>query len=59
VPITYLPSSAWQLKSWDRFILPKPFSTITIRYGEPIMVAANADIEQYAIMLENSIDRLG
>jgi lysophospholipid acyltransferase (LPLAT)-like uncharacterized protein len=24
-------SSAWRLKSWDRFILPRPFSRVTLR----------------------------
>jgi len=28
--ISYKPSSYWQLKSWDRFIIPKPFAQIEI-----------------------------
>lgn len=28
--VNYLPSSYWQLKSWDRFLIPKPFSSIDI-----------------------------
>ncbi len=28
VIINYLPSSYWQLKSWDRFLIPKPFARI-------------------------------
>lgn len=26
--VNYIPSSYWQLGSWDRFVIPKPFSTI-------------------------------
>ena len=26
--VNYIPSSYWQLKSWDRFIVPKPFATL-------------------------------
>lgn len=26
------PSRAWQLRSWDRFLIPKPFSTVTITW---------------------------
>ena len=28
--INYIPSSYWQLKSWDKFIIPKPFSRVNI-----------------------------
>jgi len=27
-----LPSRSWQLNSWDRFIIPKPFSTVTFSW---------------------------
>lgn len=26
---------AWRLRSWDRFLVPKPFARITVSYGEP------------------------
>ncbi|NOX16311.1 MAG: lysophospholipid acyltransferase family protein [Epsilonproteobacteria bacterium] len=38
VPIVTLnckPSSYWQLNSWDKFVIPKPFSTLNIFIGEP------------------------
>lgn len=35
-------SRAWRLRSWDRFIIPKPFATITVTYGDP-WVAPAAD----------------
>jgi lysophospholipid acyltransferase (LPLAT)-like uncharacterized protein len=28
--INYRPNSYWQLSSWDKFIIPKPFSTINL-----------------------------
>lgn len=31
---------AWRLKSWDRFIIPKPFSRVHIAYSKPTYVAA-------------------
>lgn len=30
------PSRAWRLKSWDRFLIPKPFARIHIAYGNPV-----------------------
>jgi hypothetical protein len=35
-PVTAFPKFFWQLNSWDKFIIPKPFTTITIRIGSPI-----------------------
>jgi Kdo2-lipid IVA 3' secondary acyltransferase len=31
---------AWRLKSWDRFIIPKPFARLTIYVSEPLFVRA-------------------
>ena len=31
---------AWQLRSWDRFIIPKPFTRVTIAYHGPVFVEA-------------------
>lgn len=30
--INYRPHSYWQLKSWDKFLIPKPFSSLDIYY---------------------------
>ena len=38
VPIAAYPSKCWRMKSWDRMIVPKPFSTIKIVFGEPITI---------------------
>jgi len=29
------PDRAWQLRSWDRFLIPKPFSRVTIAWTAP------------------------
>lgn len=31
-------SRAWRFRSWDRFMLPKPFATISLRYAGPILI---------------------
>jgi lysophospholipid acyltransferase (LPLAT)-like uncharacterized protein len=33
-------SRAWQLRSWDRFVIPKPFATVTLLYSDPMHVQA-------------------
>jgi lysophospholipid acyltransferase (LPLAT)-like uncharacterized protein len=48
-------------KSWDRFKIPLPFSTITYAYGEPFEIpqdAVKGDEERLKEKLEISIDRL-
>jgi lysophospholipid acyltransferase (LPLAT)-like uncharacterized protein len=27
---------AWRLKSWDRFMLPRPFARVVVAYGDPV-----------------------
>jgi lysophospholipid acyltransferase (LPLAT)-like uncharacterized protein len=49
----------WQVRSWDRTQIPKPYSTVALVVGEPIEVAADAadaDVEQARLTLQ---DRLG
>ena len=40
VPVGVGVDRAWRLKSWDRFMIPKPFARVTIAYGEPAKVSA-------------------
>ena len=40
VPLTAHAQSFWQLGSWDGFLIPKPFTTVTVAYGDPIRVEA-------------------
>ena len=43
IPLAYATSRRRILSSWDRFHLPLPFTRGIIVWGEPVMVAANAD----------------
>lgn len=36
-------SSAWQMRSWDKTRIPKPFSTITLSWSDPITLGKNKD----------------
>lgn len=35
LPVSWAASRYWQLGSWDRFIIPKPFARVVIAVGEP------------------------
>lgn len=36
IPFTWEASRFWQFKTWDKFLLPKPFTTITVKLGQPV-----------------------
>jgi lysophospholipid acyltransferase (LPLAT)-like uncharacterized protein len=35
-PVIALPAHTWRLKSWDRFMVPTPFTSIDVRIAEPL-----------------------
>ncbi len=47
VPINMEYSSCWRLKSWDRFILPRPFSKVCVIFGKPHCVAPTSSDEAF------------
>jgi lysophospholipid acyltransferase (LPLAT)-like uncharacterized protein len=47
VPVYISVNRAWVLDSWDRFIIPKPFSTVVIRWDSPIYVPRSMDNETF------------
>jgi lysophospholipid acyltransferase (LPLAT)-like uncharacterized protein len=40
IPTVAVASSGWRLKSWDSFLIPRPFARVTIAYGEPVFIDA-------------------
>lgn len=38
MPIGVASSRAWRLRSWDAFMIPKPFSRVTLAYGDAVGV---------------------
>jgi len=61
LPISYAASRCWYLKSWDRFMIPKPFARIVITIGEPLTVPKGLlteDLEPYRTQMENNLRQL-
>ena len=51
---------AWFFNSWDRFFIPKPFSTVTIRFDDPQkpdLPESESDFETCRQELENRMAR--
>jgi lysophospholipid acyltransferase (LPLAT)-like uncharacterized protein len=46
-PINMECSSCWRVSSWDRFILPKPFSKVRVIFGPLHRVAATTTNEEF------------
>jgi hypothetical protein len=58
VPVYAAADKAWFFNSWDRFMLPKPFAKVTLRFGE--MIDFNTqnrknDFEARRLELENQM----
>ncbi|NPA15774.1 MAG: lysophospholipid acyltransferase family protein, partial [Deferribacteres bacterium] len=50
VPVSVVYSSYWELNSWDRFMIPRPFSKVVIGYGEPFLVKRDMDVELASLL---------
>jgi lysophospholipid acyltransferase (LPLAT)-like uncharacterized protein len=46
LPMICLPNSYWGFNSWDKFKVPKYFSTINVLFGEPIHIPAESTPEE-------------
>ncbi|MEK7402711.1 MAG: lysophospholipid acyltransferase family protein [Gemmatimonadota bacterium] len=38
LPVGVWASRAWHFKSWDKFMLPKPFASVRVAYGDPLHI---------------------
>jgi lysophospholipid acyltransferase (LPLAT)-like uncharacterized protein len=56
VPVAYGAKRKWTVKSWDEFIVPKPFNKIAMIYGEPIYVREGDDLDRKADELKQALD---
>ncbi|MBN2810033.1 MAG: lysophospholipid acyltransferase family protein [Deltaproteobacteria bacterium] len=61
LPFAYGAKRCKFFASWDRFMIPLPFSPLVMIFGEPIMVpetASNEDLEGLRLKIENSLNNL-
>ena len=52
MPFCFAAEKKWVMRSWDGFIVPKPFSRANIVIGRPIEVDSNADEAEMERVLE-------
>ncbi|MDH7599616.1 MAG: lysophospholipid acyltransferase family protein [Sedimentisphaerales bacterium] len=61
IPASYDASSKWVLNSWDRFMIPRPFSRIHIAADSPTQVPPEIDdiqLEAFRLQLESTLHHL-
>lgn len=46
-PLYLSANRAWRVGSWDKMLIPKPFSTVTLMWGEPFPVLENLTSEEF------------
>ncbi|HEX6465852.1 MAG TPA: lysophospholipid acyltransferase family protein [Terriglobales bacterium] len=56
VPFYLAPERAWALNSWDRLLIPKPFSRIHLVWGPPVSVSSDSEPEQALARLQSSLE---
>jgi lysophospholipid acyltransferase (LPLAT)-like uncharacterized protein len=59
IPLAWGADRCWVMNSWDRLMIPKPFTRISYSYGDPIRVPSSAkgeDLEKYRKLLEDSLN---
>mgnify|MGYP001168639389 CR=1 FL=1 len=55
VPVYATSDRAWYFNSWDRFMLPKPFASVNLRFGEMLDLTSGVsdkDFELHRIRLQ-------
>lgn len=55
------PQKAWRLRSWDSFLIPRPFSRIVVIWSRQIPAPENRDagtIEEARLELERTLERV-
>ena len=59
IPITWGGDRCWMFNSWDRYLIPKPFSRVVVYIAEPIWVPKSAKgeaLEEYRLLLEKRLN---
>lgn len=58
LPLNLEYSSCWRLKSWDQFVIPRPFSKVRVIIGEPVQIrstSSDGEFEAERLRLQNAM----
>lgn len=60
-PVVWAVDRCKVFRSWDRMVLPMPFSRIVLRYGKPMYIPGGLDddgLEKYRLLVEQNLNEL-
>ena len=61
IPMTFGAKRKFELNSWDRFVIPLPFTCCTVSFGQPIPIPSRPDaelVQKKQNELERALNRL-
>ena len=58
IPGAFSADRRWILKTWDKYMVPKPFSRILLLFGDPIYVPKDATDEEIEVIRQRVQDEM-
>jgi len=58
VPAGAFTATGFRVPRWDRYVVPLPFSRITVVLGEPLEVSPEADLEQARMVIQERLNEV-
>jgi len=61
LPLAYAATGVWELNSWDRFLIPKPFSKVVVAIGKPRLAPKGVsltELEPLRLEMEQALNQL-
>ncbi|MBA2292155.1 MAG: DUF374 domain-containing protein [Gemmatimonadales bacterium] len=59
LPVHAIVSRSWQLRSWDRMVIPRPGARVAVQYGEPFAVGpGGSGLDEAIRQCTTSLDTL-
>ena len=55
VPIAYAATRQWEMRSWDRFVVPKPLARVAYVHGAPLTIGRDEDPEAARLRLQEAL----
>ena len=61
LPVAAVSTPAWRLRSWDGFMIPRPFARVVAGYSEPIAIppgVAESELEAWQARIAGALNEL-
>jgi len=58
IPVAFVPEKYWEVNSWDRFIIPKPFTRCVAHFGPPVTVPSDITPDSFESWREKIADAI-